>query len=909
MSSTNTFPIDSYKQTQQAKEDIRKALEILAPKCFEIRVLTKKGNKSFSESGYFDHDHLDECVKEIMRYYHNPHAQIYLPFNEIPPDALAYGKYKIKSGAKATSDGLVSRRLKLLIDIDPERFSSTGTPLSDLSATDEEKENARSIANQVIAFFTCQGWGSPIFVDSGNGFHLYYDIDLPNTEQNTKLIQNILVALSNMFGNEFAKIDCTVFNASRIAKLPGTIARKGDSVPDRPHRPCRFLEIPSEFSLVTQEQLEAVATLGQQENSQPNKQENKKTVKAKENVDLRTRIENYLAKLPQSISGEKGHDALFRAACVLVQNFTLSPSEAWPYLQNWNISHCSPPWNDKELWHKLHDADKAHGNKPRGHLLEEKSSYQETKTKPSGKTSKAEEKPKYQIKSIKSLLETEFPETLYLVPGILPAQGVNLIVGKPKTGKSSLVTNLVLALAYKGVFLGQCVEKANVLYLNLEDGERRLKQRIEAIIAENEQPPDNFDYIAGVTGLDAIKAIDEWLAKQDGQSVVVIDTLAKFRGLMAKGQNMYEFDYHSLQLLRELAEKYQATFLLIHHTNKLVSEDVIDLVSGSLGLSGAADNIFVLKRARGNADAEFHIVGRDMEDQQLALRHSYPYWTLLGNSEEYCQSEIRRNLISILQGSTDSLSIKEIVQQYKLEDPNVKYGTVKQRLYQMYKAGQVKVMEGGKYAPISNHNLHNLHNQDNSHNPHNLINKNNNKVMSGYDGIEGDRPNITTNKTSQHIDNKQVIDNNANSYNSYGYEGYEGYEGYDRYKEVSNLPAEADNDPNTPEIPANTTINSGQRTISDADIAPPLIVASPEAGLARRALACGEWLVAHPKIITRVMVSPGETLTDPLEHSYYLHRQFKQGVQLPDLLKELDAIELAVKEATRNLNASSISVN
>ena len=227
-----------------------------------------------------------------------------------------------------------------------------------------------------------------------------------------------------------------------------------------------------------------------------------------------------------------------------------------------------------------------------------------------------------QLFSVKYLYGKEFPVLNFLVPGLLPS-GVNLVVGKPKTGKTNFVTNLALALSYEGEFLGQKVEKANVLLLNLEDGERRLQHRLKTITGDK-PAPENFDYVCAASGIDGILLIDKWLAKQEGRSLVIVDTLAKFRGMMKYNQNLYEYDYNSLQLFRELAEKYQATFLVVHHSRKAESEDVLDCVSGSLGLSGAADNVFILKKARGKSDVELHVVGRDLEDQKLALKYNYP---------------------------------------------------------------------------------------------------------------------------------------------------------------------------------------------------------------------------------------------------------------------------------------------
>jgi hypothetical protein len=622
---------------------------------FEIRLFLKDGK---TIAGMFDHNHINECVDGIFQYYQTAKA-IYFVLNDFPTDLLSWSANKfrvVKSGDHTVADRHISHRTHILIDIDPKRLSKEGIELSDISSTDEEKEKAKQTLNQVLEYLRSLGWPEPMIGSSGNGYHLIFAIDLPNTPESTDLVKNLLTVLAQKFDDSFAQVDKKVFNAARITKLFGTIARKGDPIESRPHRMAKILHLPEQFLVVNKEQLAEVASLVKEEakptppKTEYTYSEAKREASNKGFTDLSTRIRNYMDKLPMAISGQDGSGATFRAACILLKGFGLSINEALSYLEEWNQTHCSPTWNTKDLLHKLNDADKAPSDKPVGYLLNDSSFEQSSQTNPSRTKTKAEEKqnqPIIEPKSLKSLWNKVFPDLDYLIQGILPAGGVNLVCGSPKTGKTNFCTNLGLSLAYGGVFLGQKVEKTNVLLLNLEDGERRLKQRVATIIAENEEPPDNFDYISGVTGLNAVTTINHWLEKQIGRSLVIIDTLAKFRGIMKNNQNLYDFDYQSPQLLRELAEKYQVTFLIIHHTRKAESEDVLNTISGSLGLSGACDNIFVLKRARSSANAEFHIVGRDMEDQQLALRYSYPYWSLLGEAEEYSQSEIRRTIISI----------------------------------------------------------------------------------------------------------------------------------------------------------------------------------------------------------------------------------------------------------------------
>lgn len=83
------------------------------------------------------------------------------------------------------------------------------------------------------------------------------------------------------------------------------------------------------------------------------------------------RAARYLAKLPPAISGAGGHDATFRAACVLLHGFALPEAEALAVLRSWNETHCAPPWTEAELRHKVKSAIGKAPDKPLGHLLGE----------------------------------------------------------------------------------------------------------------------------------------------------------------------------------------------------------------------------------------------------------------------------------------------------------------------------------------------------------------------------------------------------------------------------------------------------------------------------------------------------------------------------------------------------------
>ena len=131
---------------------------------------------------------------------------------------------------KSAGDADISHRDLLLIDID--RAEKKSAP-----ATDDDIEAARQVADAIKAFMEERGWSDPIRVMSGNGHHLYYVLaEMPNNEKSRLEIQATLMSLAHHFDDEVVKVDTVVFNASRITKVPGTIARKGLESEGRSYR-------------------------------------------------------------------------------------------------------------------------------------------------------------------------------------------------------------------------------------------------------------------------------------------------------------------------------------------------------------------------------------------------------------------------------------------------------------------------------------------------------------------------------------------------------------------------------------------------------------------------------------------------------------------------------------------------
>jgi RecA-family ATPase len=213
-----------------------------------------------------------------------------------------------------------------------------------------------------------------------------------------------------------------------------------------------------------------------------------------------------------------------------------------------------------------------------------------------------------------------FPPLNYLLPGLIP-EGLCLFVSRPKLGKSWLALDLAIATTTSRFVLGDLKPApGDVLYLALEDGRRRLQRRLTKLL-----PTFLGTWPSGLTfatewprsDQGGLTDIENWITSSKNPRLVIVDTLAQFRK-MATGKNVYLEDYAAISELQKLASKYNLTIIVVHHDRKSVADDVFDTVSGSLGLTGAADTIAIMKREGGAVT--LHVRGRDVEEAEKALQ-------------------------------------------------------------------------------------------------------------------------------------------------------------------------------------------------------------------------------------------------------------------------------------------------
>jgi hypothetical protein len=259
----------------------------------------------------------------------------------------------------------------------------------------------------------------------------------------------------------------------------------------------------------------------------------------------------------------------------------------------------------------------------------------------------------------------QFPPLRYAVPELIP-EGFTLHIGPPKVGKSWLLLNLLLAIAAGGRALGQidAGDPQRVLYLALEDSDRRMQDRCRALLGPDDEIPALFTYLTRVEPGMVLATIAAWMRRHPATALVAIDTLGKVMPPAAQGESAYQRDYRIGSAVKMQADAYPGLAIVVsHHDRKAAADDFIDSVSGTHGLAGAADTIAVLARKRQSGEGTLKIVGRDVPEDEYALTLTDgKAWRLDGASLADAAAAARRHEDSRALGDT-SAEIIEFVRQ------------------------------------------------------------------------------------------------------------------------------------------------------------------------------------------------------------------------------------------------------
>lgn len=303
-----------------------------------------------------------------------------------------------------------------------------------------------------------------------------------------------------------------------------------------------------------------------------------------------------------------------------------------------------------------------------------------------------------QIFKATDLMVKVFPPMLWAVPNMI-GEGLTILAGGTKAGKSYMSLAAAVAVANGGKVFGKLpVEMGSVLYLALEDSERRLQDRLDDIL-QGEAVPPGLELATEwpMIGAGCEEALVEWIETHDDARLIVVDVFQKIRPPRGKNTEPYDDDYRVTSALHKIALPNQIALLALHHTRKMAAEDPFDMISGSAGMTGAADGMMVLMRQRDQKEAVLHFIGRDIGSEAWAMEwdEDIRTWNLLGDAQKHVMSSQRVAILRLLEETQEDLSPMDVSSMLSMP-----HGNVKRLLIKM--AGELQVVKSarGRYRAV-----------------------------------------------------------------------------------------------------------------------------------------------------------------------------------------------------------------
>ena len=233
-------------------------------------------------------------------------------------------------------------------------------------------------------------------------------------------------------------------------------------------------------------------------------------------------------------------------------------------------------------------------------------------------------------KSCEEIMTTLYKPTVFAVEGLI-SQGLYILAGSPKVGKSWLALELCLAISKGEKLLDRPTLQGSALYFCLEDSWQRIQSRLYELTDEPSEKL-HFALKADTIGDGLCEKISKFKSEHDDLRLVVIDT---FQMVRSETDSSYGSDYAELIPLKTLAEKLGISIVLVHHLRKAMDSDPFNMISGSTGLNGCVDGMLVMKKdKRCGGQAVLYATGRDIEDSEMSLARKGARWVLTDERED-----------------------------------------------------------------------------------------------------------------------------------------------------------------------------------------------------------------------------------------------------------------------------------
>lgn len=272
-------------------------------------------------------------------------------------------------------------------------------------------------------------------------------------------------------------------------------------------------------------------------------------------------------------------------------------------------------------------------------------------------------------------------------------EGINIIAGRPKLGKTTLERQKLAAAATGEQFLDSKFDKpTKCAFLSLEEGELLCRAKFKMAGFPEAALSDIQLFFEWPRGADGVDLLDRYLTQNQDVKLVCIDSLTRFRVVPDVRVPAFMADYEAVNLLHDISKKHPGVCIdVIHHTRKARSEDPIDDISGTYGLTAAADSYVVLRH---HADgAVMHVGGRlwDRNESEYSLKRTPGHrWDMVGVHLDI--TEKQREALDLIKASASGLSGKELGEQLNITVPSAW-----QRLDELLEKGFVSKKYGRVY--------------------------------------------------------------------------------------------------------------------------------------------------------------------------------------------------------------------
>ena len=579
--------------------EIRKVYEIFKHNSELIEIRAIDGNKILS--GYFDN--VDTMISELNKI-ENSSYQIYFVLNKINDACKSRTQFnKLMVSSSTTTDNDIDGRTWFFIDIDPIRPSG-------VSATDNEKENAKECCKKVFRYLDNLGFEKPIMCDSGNGFHLLYAVSIINNKENTELIKDVLKCLNFLFSNDKVDIDTSVYNPARIVKLYGTEAKKGASTKDRPFRQSSIIYIPEHINLTPIVLIQKITNLFPKL-SIPSYKNNYNGVK----FDLAGWIKKFSIDVDKVIKNEIGTKYILKH-CIFDSNHINGSAMIFQMASGtigYKCLHAScqdKTWKDVRLkyepnaYSRYSDFKRSRDTSP---ISRNNNTNGDNKKIQWLCTSDIVPLDRTQITSIPS----GFIELDKAIIGFNLGE-VSVWSGNNGSGKSSILNQIALTTAEKGfktaIFSGEMAKQQMKNWIILQAAGKQFTRESPKYPGVYYVPKELIPFIdkwlkdkiyiydndSGNNINDLLDAMSDLVQEQKIDQFILDNLMAI--DLADMGKDIYQEQKQAILAITDFAKKYNVHIHVVCHPRKSLGFLRKTDISGTADLTNAAHNVFIVHR-------------------------------------------------------------------------------------------------------------------------------------------------------------------------------------------------------------------------------------------------------------------------------------------------------------------------